>query len=1095
MAVAEMSTPMQRFFPEMSRNEVEEEYPIFPLNYPGMPPPGPDFVAQAMLLGDELPDPGWKVTELREFIKNQLDDEVDPPVINKMKKAELYSLALSNSLNDSWLESMYRAAIYKPKFNLTITASGRVVNAEFLPGSLWNAYAPPGPSPAEVMIVGKHPGVEELRVGHHFAGDTSQELLRAIDTLGIAEDDASQWYATNVIKHLNYTTKGDTIPADWLKNCMMILYQELLLVKPKFILCLGSDAAKAILGRGTKITSTIGRIYDLQIPANTLDNPDEIEYYTAKVVCCTHPAKVSREPELFDKPEFLGSIKLFADLAFGVREGIQEEDLERNYVYTADQQTALRDKIMSETDEEYPVIALDMEWHGDYPWDAAAYPRTIQLSHKPKYGCSIVLHHQGGKQNQEICQNILRDDLIEILKHTETRKPRLVGHNLKSDLPWLEHYLDIDLSQEFYGPKDAIHADGIERLFGWQKTKYEGGFDTMIAAHAVSETGPFKLEVLAAHYLGCPRYDAELQDWRAKYCKEHKIKEKALEGYGDCPDEILLPYGAYDADVTRRIFDVYNGVDAEPGLLDRDKFGNCCREEFWTNQMAALAFMEIEQTGMWVDEKRAQELTVLYATVQASLLSELRGKIGWEEFNPESSYHRCELLFGEQLNGKRTKEGNPIRIRPDDAISLGLTPVTTTDSRIWEQALNNRKQGEFLSASSDKETLAILANQAPEVKMLGNLRTIGQVLKTVLKPKTVAENEEDGVYEKGLMSFRSALDGRVRTHFFLVETGRVSSSNPNLQNITQKMEAQYKKILGADYKYPIRSIFGAKPGNVIIEADFVGAELSIMAWLSGDPVMMEHVRRANLPDGHPDKYDILSNIAVDSFNLKCSRDKKGLKDAGVEHLRTAAKNRMYGMAYGQGPDGAMRKCQEEGVEVTLEQIERVTNGIFGKYVRLKPYLDSCKARVTNPGYMMNPFGAYRRFMRTDNNKLRADMEREALNWPMQSVVARMMSRALDNIYYWKYEYPDCAYWQIVLQLHDAVYIECPVELAEHVYTEMLPMCMTKRVPMYPCDFDGNPRGDGPYHLGIDRKVCLRWGEPVTKEQAIEIGLPLQLISK
>ena len=158
-----------------------------------------------------------------------------------------------------------------------------------------------------------------------------------------------------------------------------------------------------------------------------------------------------------------------------------------------------------------------------------------------------------------------------------------MGHFFNADLEWLVHY-GLDLRKQFAAPMYDLSVEGNqtarERAYlaegfevgddvpAWFRTKYEGGADTGLMAHAIEETAQYKLESLAMRYTSAPRYDTALGEWKTSYCKSNGISSKAMEGYGECPDHVLLPYGIYDADVTLRLFYEFDV------LLDEDYDGN-----------------------------------------------------------------------------------------------------------------------------------------------------------------------------------------------------------------------------------------------------------------------------------------------------------------------------------------------------------------------------------------------------------------------------------------------------------------------------------------------------------------------------------------
>ena len=123
----------------------------------------------------------------------------------------------------------------------------------------------------------------------------------------------------------------------------------------------------------------------------------------------------------------------------------------------------------------------------------------------------------------------------------------------------------------------------------------------------------------------------------------------------------------------------------------------------------------------------------------------------------------------------------------------------------------------------------------------------------------------------------------------------------------------------------------------------------------------------------------------------------------------------------------------------------------------------------------------------------SELERQAMNFTIQSGVADAVSLALANLYDYRRLHSEIQF-KIVLQVHDALMLEVPIPFVEQVYDVVLPECMTKMVPVFPTDLDGTPLESGPYFLETERKIQLRWGENLTKAQAEEMGLPIRLAS-
>ena len=203
--------------------ELFDEYPFYPLNSPGIPLPGADFIEEAQRLGDSSP-----TTE------------------GKGSAARLVS-------SGKYLDYLYLRALYDSNFSMAINVKGVPRTAVFVPGHLWGAtVGEEGPRAASVMIIGRispsnfgNPHGQNSRfLSNSAAALLSERLVHA----GVLEEEFINWYVTSLVKHQNLNTSGNAIPQAWIKNCAPILAQELRLVRPDYILCLGSEASKYLLG-------------------------------------------------------------------------------------------------------------------------------------------------------------------------------------------------------------------------------------------------------------------------------------------------------------------------------------------------------------------------------------------------------------------------------------------------------------------------------------------------------------------------------------------------------------------------------------------------------------------------------------------------------------------------------------------------------------------------------------------------------------------------------------------------------------------------------------------------------------------------------
>lgn len=1063
--------------------ELNQQFPFYGLDAPGMPVPGPNFEALAVALEQQAGN------RAPAFMVEGKGDT---------KRVVTYG---------PMIHYLYRRALYDSNFHLAISVKGRPVSTAFVPGHLlgddtydFNG----GPRQADVMLIGKHPGQEELSQRKNFVGPTSEDLYAALNTLGIPETEWSQWYVTNLVKWPQLDRQSDNLPTAWIKDAMVLLQQELRLVRPKYILCLGSHAAKALLGTYASVSQMTGRVETLAIPIH--ERGEEPRYHEAKVMVANHPAFVYRQPDAFDA--FKDQIGMFVQLAHGADVGGAERDIDHRVIYKSRELAKLVDEIRADPSRWF--IAVDGEWHGENHTEPGAYLRTVQFSTRHGEGITVVLRHQGGESafRPSIQHGI--DQLKRLLKRDPDAgyMPRIGGHFLRADIPWLLS-MGLDLRDEYTIPPDVSQAN-------------TAGWDTSLMYHATNESTSYKLEDIATRLTTCPRYDKKLQKWKEAYCKIHGLGAKDLEGYGMCPEWILHPYACYDPDATRRI-----GVKCEQELLNHDWFGQNSWLPYWIAHRASPAFLEMEMNGIMLDRERVDEMSQLYVFVRDKLLQHLRERIRWPDYNPESSKQCAAVLFGDRYAYRLDKAtGERIPIRPPEALTLNLRPIKTTGkrSKLWDQ-VEARNEADNYMPSTDKEVLGIIGHEHPLAMALRDLKFVSQSLKYVLRPAEInaetmeAEKDEDGntVYSRGLASMVHA-DGAIRTHMSQnKETGRASSFRPPLQNLSKRREDDYGRILGklvkdkvtkklapkgdyldmfggeVLYKHPIRSVLRARPGHVLVEADYTGAELAVIAWLANDPVMIEHVRRNSLPEDHPDYFDIHSQTAVRVFNLNCPPTKKGLADAGMKGMRVAAKNVNFGIPYGRMAPAISRQCREEGVEISVADTERIIEFYFNTYRGTVEFLRNCGQRVLSPQWLCTAFGRRRRFVKSNDRQVVGEQQRQAQNFPIQGTVADAVSRALDNLYYYRWE--TNTWYRILLQIHDAILFEVPIPNLRPFIEDVLPTCMINRVPIWPTYLDGTHMESitEPYRFAIDKDIQINWGEDVTKEQAAELGIPSDLI--
>ena len=926
-----------------------------------------------------------------------------------------------------------------------------------------------GPRPAPVMVIGKLPrpadiedeeNPQHIRTCFHTNSKAGQYFLDTALEFGV---DPANWYVTYLLKtlHPEDPNKGSRLRAPWLRESFPILQYEITQVSPSYILVFGAEAVKALFGNHAKITKLTGSVLDYEY----MDYQGHIK--TAKCVACTSPYAVTRSSDVDEEAKYRTAFQLFASTLTGTA---QTEQVEHYTVRTIEEWRELLTRIETECDDK--ILAIDAEWNGQHPQNENGWLRTIQFSWKPNTAAALVVRDVEGKD----C--FTQEELEEIKSDFYNRlwmQYIICGHFLDSDTEWLigEGYVP-KLWDIPYVPKTG--EEYIQRI----KDKQPCLFDTAMAAHAYEETGDHSLT--AQSLLRCPsapRYDNEIGTWATEFCKANKIKQKDLEGYGPCPDEILVPYGCYDADVTRRIALWYME------RLNRDVYGLDCWGPFSNSMQQWAVFLEMNCTGLTVDRERLDDLMDVYSSKADNLIENIRNRLEWPRFNINSHYQMREALFGEKYNFAKT-EGC---LRPVGAKSLMLTPLYSTSKLSWEKAVE--KDGELAIPTSDARSLNMLATEyfkryaksneywdkfvAETLTTLRNAKILKKALSYVLKDAVMNEAGEE--QERGLSAFICD-DNKLRTHLYCtLDSGRAASARPALQNISKKREADYKKIVGKDYIAPLRSILRAPEGCMLIAADFLGAELFACAVLSDDEVMLDHVQRNQLPEEDENFYDIHSSIAVTAFRLDCAPTKSGLKSLDKLHLRVVAKAVIFGLMYGRGAAAIADEVRESGVFITVEEARQMIDAVKKTYRKAMAFLESAAMAAYSPGWIAGVCGRYRRAPKHEylpDDKL-AELQRVFKNFCEQNYVAEAMRMALTNLYHYRFEHD--IFYEICLQVHDELILCAPYEYVEEIVDKVLPLCMVENTALYPRHLNGQiDTSRGPYKMGIDVEVSYRYSE-------------------
>lgn len=360
---------------------------------------------------------------------------------------------------------------------------------------------------------------------------------------------------------------------------------------------------------------------------------------------------------------------------------------------------------------------------------------------------------------------------------------------------------------------------------------------------------------------------------------------------------------------------------------------------------------EMEQNGIKVDGKYLKELAKDLQKEKQEIEKAMQVATG-ETFNPASPSQLADVLFEKlKLSTKGIKRG---------------------------------KTG-YSTAAPELEKLR---GSHPIIELIEQYREVAKLLSTYVE--TIPEMIDT--------------HGRVHTTYnqAIAATGRLSSTDPNLQNIPIRTELGRK----------IRRAFVAQEGYQLLSCDYSQIELRVVAVLAKDEKMLEAFKRGD---------DIHTATAASIWGIK--------KDEVTKDQRRIAKAINFGIIFGQGPHGLSMVA-----DVSYADAKSFIDKYFTIYHGVKAYMDATKAFVRQSGYAETLFGRRRYFpdIQSPLPQLRAQAERMAINMPVQGTDADLMKLAMIAVH--KELAHVCPEAKMILQVHDELVFEVPKKDVQRVAT-------------------------------------------------------------
>ena len=505
-------------------------------------------------------------------------------------------------------------------------------------------------------------------------------------------------------------------------------------------------------------------------------------------------------------------------------------------------------------------------------------------------------------------------------------------------IPLAHDYLDapgqLDRDAVLAALKPLLEDDGRTKI--GQNLKYD---ISVLAGYGIRVAGPLEDTMLESYVLDSTATRHDMDSLALKYLGEKTTPFEEIAGKGakqltfnQVALEQAAPYACEDVDITLRLHH-----ELRPRLEQQGRL----RQVLETVELPLIPVLsQMELTGVALDPQRlhaqSRELEARINELEARA-HELAGR----EFNLGSPKQLGQILFEEQKIPvlKKTPKGAP---------------------------------------STAEAVLEELALDYPLPKVIMEHRGLAKLKST---------------YTDKLPRLVNKTTGRLHTsyHQAVTATGRLSSSDPNLQNIPIRNEEGRK----------IRQAFIARPGYRIVAADYSQIELRIMAHLSGDKGLL-----AAFAEGR----DIHAATAAEVFGVAL--------DKVTADQRRSAKAINFGLIYGMSAWGLSRQLHTEQSQAKV-YIDRY----FDRYPGVANYMERIRAQAAEDGFVETVFGRRLHLpeIRSQNRARRQGAERTAINAPMQGTAADIIKRAMIEVAAWLQE-GEMDAW-MVMQVHDELVFE------------------------------------------------------------------------
>jgi uracil-DNA glycosylase family 4 len=815
--------------------------------------------------------------------------------------------------------------------------------------------------PVDLLIVADMPKVNEDRKGLPLAGGALGMVRKVVaEIMGNAHTVGF----TNLVRcrpPRNRAPNRVEIVA-----CSHELVREIKARKPKLVMALGNKSLE-FLTEHSGITLLCGRVLKAVHP----------ELRGMDVLACVHPDYVlvnDHELEKFAQAFVTAHEFLTGTYDPGMGEG----------VYTTLETPDEVERVLGQMLADKKKLAFDTET-GSLSCFETKWPHLLcfSFSNQEGTGYTVPWDHADSPWRAEEAQG------SDAASEWRSRVRKMVTALLTSDIPKVAQNEKFD--------RQHIRAElGIEVACVVRDT---------LLTHLVLDDrrGVHGLDMLAHAFTGMGSYDKELE----RYTQEHPEADVHAEGsYANVPGKVLFRYAAQDADVTLR---VDNAMVNDEQYLNSAKF-RALANEVLPALSVTLSKMEFE--GALVNPAEVEALnrtclegmekaeTAVYALpkvrqFEADRLVALREQRKTQKgkdrvtfrFNPGSDQQVASILF------------DYYGCRPNELTETGEDVLTAR----WEKAVKSNPRLSFDAVVDD----AIAKKQWQFFSVKGDVLHDLDRKGNDLASHILAYRHHEKLRGSFVEPLQTMVDSRGFIHgTFLVHgtvTGRLSSKNPNLQNIPLKARGAYHSRFG-DH-------------GVILQADYSQIELRVAASWFNEPAMIKAYREG--ADLHKLTAIDISGLSTEAFKLLDKDEAKA--------WRTRAKRINFGILYGGGPPALQLTLRKDGVFVTVKECEKLIERYFEVRPALRAGIERLNRRVIRDGYLDSFTGRRRRVpqVRSEDRGIVSRALRQSVNFPIQSGAADMtlMSLVLIDREMEKRKLQS----KMIITVHDSIVFDCHVD--------------------------------------------------------------------